>query len=153
MEDSISLGKTAIRISPLGLGTWQWGDRMVWSYGKTHTDADIHEAFRVSLEGGITFVDTAEVYGRGRSERLLGECLTGAGPLVVATKFMPFPWRLRKNSLRSALRASLARLRLDRADLYQVHWPFPPRAVEVWAEGLAAADVQAGATGGDSAPD
>ncbi len=139
MEDSIPLGKTAVRISPMGLGTWQWGDRMLWSYGKTHRDSDIGEAFRVSLEGGVTFFDTAEVYGRGRSERLLGERLAGVGPapVVVATKFMPLPWRLRRASLRSALRASLARLRLDRVDLYQVHWPFPPRAVEVWAEGLA----------------
>ena len=144
MEDFVTLGKTGIRISPLGLGTWQWGDRLFWSYGKTHTDADVHEAFQVSLEAGITFIDTAEVYGRGRSERLLGQFLPEASPpVVVATKFMPLPWRLGKNALIAALRRSLTRLRLDRVDLYQVHWPFPPRAVEVWADGLADA-VEAG---------
>jgi aryl-alcohol dehydrogenase-like predicted oxidoreductase len=42
MEDLIPLGKTDIRISPLGLGTWQWGDRMMWGYGKAYTDIDIH---------------------------------------------------------------------------------------------------------------
>jgi aryl-alcohol dehydrogenase-like predicted oxidoreductase len=151
MEDLVKLGKTDIRISPLGLGTWQWGDRMVWSYGKTHTDSDVHEAFRVSLEAGINLFDTAEVYGSGRSERLLGEYLPEArppreiAPLVVATKYMPYPWRLWKGALRSALCASLARLRLKCVDLYQIHWPFPPVPVGVWAKALAEA-VEAGLT-------
>ena len=91
MEDLIPLGKTDIRISPLGLGTWQWGDRMMWGYGKTYTDSDIHGAFHISLQSGINFFDTAEVYGKGRSEQLLGACLQEArqsaliAPLVVAT--------------------------------------------------------------------
>jgi aryl-alcohol dehydrogenase-like predicted oxidoreductase len=151
MEDLVPLGKTNIRISPLGLGTWQWGDRMMWSYGKTHTASDVRAAFQVSLDAGINFFDTAEVYGKGRSERLLGECLQQVrqppviAPLVVATKFMPFPWRLLRRALGSALRTSLARLRLDRVDLYQIHWPFPPIPVEVWANALADA-VEAGLT-------
>ena len=151
MEDLIPLGKTDIRISPLGLGTWQWGDRMVWGYGKTHTDSDIHDAFHVSLKSGINFFDTAEVYGKGRSEQLLGACLQEArqspliAPLVVATKFMPYPWRLWKGTLLTALRASLARLRLERVDLYQIHWPFRPVPIELWANVLADA-VAAGLT-------
>jgi aryl-alcohol dehydrogenase-like predicted oxidoreductase len=151
MEGLIPLGKTDIRISPLGLGTWQWGDRMMWGYGKTHTDSDIHEAFHVSLQSGVSFFDTAEVYGKGRSEQLLGACLKEAGqsplgaPLVVATKFMPYPWRLRKGILLSKLRASLARLKLERVDLYQIHWPFPPVPIETWANALADA-VEAGLT-------
>ncbi|MGA9059029.1 MAG: aldo/keto reductase [Terriglobia bacterium] len=151
MEDLIPLGKTDIRISPLGLGTWQWGDRMMWGYGKTHTDSDLHDAFQVSLQSGISFFDTAEVYGKGRSEELLGACLKEAGqsplraPLVVATKFMPYPWRLRKGMLLSKLRASLARLRLERVDLYQIHWPFRPVPIETWANALADA-VEAGLT-------
>ena len=151
MEDLIPFGKTDIRISPLGLGTGQWGDRMMWGYGKTHTDSDIREAFQASLQSGITFFDTAEVYGKGRSEELLGAFLKDAGqsllgpPLVVATKFMPYPWRLQKGALLSALRASLARLRLEHVDLYQIHWPFRPVPVEVWANALADA-VAAGLT-------
>jgi len=130
----------------MGLGTWQWGDYFIWRYGKGYSDADLREAFQVSLKAGINFFDTAEVYGRGRSERLLGEFLPEAGvPVVVATKFMPLPWRLRRGALKAALRASLKRLRLERVDLYQIHWPFRPRAVEVWAEGLADA-VGAGLT-------
>jgi aryl-alcohol dehydrogenase-like predicted oxidoreductase len=151
MEDLIPLGKTSVRISPLGLGTWQWGDRMMWGYGKTYTDTDIHGAFHISSQSGISFFDTAEVYGKGRSEQLLGACLQEARqsplvtPLVVATKFMPYPWRLRKGKLLSALRASLARLGLERVDLYQIHWPFRPVPIEVWANALADA-VEAGLT-------
>ena len=151
MEDPIPLGKTDIRISPIGLGTWQWGDRAMWSYGTTHTDRDIHEAFRKSIEGGIDFFDTAELYGKGRSEVLLGECLremapAGSGvPVVVATKFAPLPFRLRKGALVGALRRSLARLGLARVDLYQVHFPFSLVPVAVWADALADA-VGAGLT-------
>jgi aryl-alcohol dehydrogenase-like predicted oxidoreductase len=66
-------------------------------------------------------------------------------PLVVATKFMPYPWRLWKGALLSKLRASLARLGLERVDLYQIHWPFLPVPIEVWANALADA-VEAGLT-------
>lgn len=136
--ERIPLGNTGIRVSPLGLGTWQWGDYFVWKYGQTHTNQDIREAFRASVDGSINLIDTAEVYGRGRSERLVGECLASAGePMVVATKFMPLPWRLRRTALLSALRASLARLGLASIDVYQIHWPFRPRSVETWAEALA----------------
>ncbi len=151
MEDLIPLGRTGICISPLGLGTWQWGDYMVWGYGKTHNDDDLRGALHASLAAGINFLDTAEVYGRGRSERLLGEFLHSAdlpavpSPKVVASKFMPLPWRLTKRTLRSALRESLRRLRLERVELYQMHWPFPPVSIETWAEALADV-VEAGLT-------
>jgi aryl-alcohol dehydrogenase-like predicted oxidoreductase len=147
MEETIPLGRTDIRVSPIGLGTWQWGDRAMWSYGTTHTDDDIHEAFRKSIEGGINFFDTAEVYGKGRSEVLLGECLREAAgvPAVVATKFAPLPFRLRKGALVGALRSSLARLGLARVDLYQIHFPFSLVPVAVWADALADA-VEAGLT-------
>jgi aryl-alcohol dehydrogenase-like predicted oxidoreductase len=122
---------------------------MMWGYGKTYTDSDIHEAFHISLQSGINFFDTAEVYGKGRSERLLGARLQEArqsaliAPLVVATKFMPYPWRLWKGALLSKLRASLARLGVERVDLYQIHWPFSPLPIELWANALAHA-VEAG---------
>lgn len=134
----IPLGKTDILISQLGLGTWQWGDRMLWGYGNTHTESDVHAAFQASLEAGIRLFDTAEVYGNGRSEQLLGEFIQNVErPMVIATKFMPFPWRLWKGRLRSALKASLNRLGLKQVDLYQIHWPFPPIPIEVWADALA----------------
>lgn len=138
IEPLISLGQTDVAIPPMGLGTWQWGDRIFWSYGKTHSESNLQPAFNYALEQGINFFDTAEVYGQGQSERLLGKCIQAAGkPVVVATKFFPFPWRLLRSNLRSALRASLGRLGLKQVDLYQIHWPFLPVPVEAWAEALA----------------
>ena len=90
--------------------------------------------------------DTAEVYGQGQSEHLLGEFIkTVEQPLVIATKFMPYPWRLRRGSLLKALRGSLNRLGLEQVDLYQVHQPIPPVNPETWMEAMTEA-VQAGLT-------
>jgi aryl-alcohol dehydrogenase-like predicted oxidoreductase len=111
---------------------------MIWSYGRGYGDADIQAAYEASLEAGINFIDTAEAYGSGRSERLIGGFLSGTQPPpVIATKFMPYPWRWTKGALAGALRRSLERLKLERVDLYQVHWPWPPVSVETWADGLA----------------
>lgn len=140
----VSLGATDVKVNPLGIGAWQWGDRMLWGFGREYGEADVRRAFEASLAAGIRFFDTAEVYGRGRSERLVGEFVRASGQLVtVATKYFPFPWRWRKRSLIDALRRSLDRLGLKQIDLYQVHWPFPPRSVKTWASALADA-VEAG---------
>jgi len=144
-QGHISLGSSELRISPLGVGTWAWGDRLFWGYGRgDYSDADLESAFQVSLGAGINFFDTAEVYGRGRSERLLGRFIRAAdGRIVVATKFFPYPWRWRRVSLLRALQGSLERVGLDRVDLYQIHWPYPPVPLETWMAGLADA-VDAG---------
>ncbi len=124
----------------IGLGAWAWGDRLVWGYGKGYTDTEVEEGFRVSLENGVTLVDTAEVYGNGRSERLLGQFLKKTDqPVIVATKFFPMPWRIRRASVTRALRHSLERLDLERVDLYQIHWPSPIVPIEQYVEGLVAA--------------
>jgi aryl-alcohol dehydrogenase-like predicted oxidoreductase len=139
-EEDITLGKTDIHISPLGIGAWAWGDRFVWSYGRGYDVEDIRAAFFTSLEAGIPFFDTAEVYGLGRSERYIGEFLSETKkPVVIATKFFPFPWRLSRNSMFRALHNSLQRLKLERVDLYQVHMPYPPIPIETWAATLAEA--------------
>jgi aryl-alcohol dehydrogenase-like predicted oxidoreductase len=139
MVERIALGSSDIQISPLGIGTWQWGDSMFWGYEKNGYNAqDVQAAFTASVQAGINFFDTAEVYGLGRSETLLGQFVRQAGqPLVVATKFMPFPWRLGKGRTHNAMRHSLRRLGLDKVDLYQIHWPFPPRPIEYWVEAMA----------------
>lgn len=142
--ERVPLGTTGIQISPLGIGTWAWGDAFFWQYGTDHSDADIETAFQASLAHGVNFFDTAEVYGLGRSERLLGRYARQAGwPVAVASKFFPFPWRLSKTQLRRALRNSLQRLGMDSIALYQLHWPFPPRSIDTWMDGLADA-VDAG---------
>jgi aryl-alcohol dehydrogenase-like predicted oxidoreductase len=144
--ERVPLGETGSLISPLGVGAWSWGDTRLWNYGQGHGEADVWAAFQQTLAAGTNFVDTAEIYGSGRSETLLGEFLRRSGqPAVVATKFMPYPWRLRRRSLVEALQRSLDRLGMDCVDLYQVHWPLPPRSVETWMEGMAEA-VKAGLT-------
>lgn len=143
--ERVALGATGVQISRLGVGAWAWGDTAFWQYGKGgYSDADIAAAFQASLAHGVDFFDTAEVYGRGRSEQLVGQNARQAGwPVVIASKFFPFPWRLRKKQLLKALRGSLARLGMESIDLYQIHWPFPPVAIDTWMNGLADA-VEAG---------
>jgi aryl-alcohol dehydrogenase-like predicted oxidoreductase len=136
--ESIQLGKTDVRVTPLGIGTWQWGDSMFWGYGKAYAEEEIKAAFDASLAAGITFFDTAEVYGQGKSERFLGSFISRDGERpAVATKFMPYPWQLSKSRLAASLRKSLGRLNLAQVDLYQIHWPLPPVPIETWANGLA----------------
>jgi aryl-alcohol dehydrogenase-like predicted oxidoreductase len=137
-EERTQLGQSGLFVSPMGTGAWSWGDQLFWGFGREYQDEDIGGAFNASLEAGVNFFDTAEAYGRGRSETFLGQFVkTTSQPVVVATKFMPYPWRLWKGQLIQALKASLKRLDMHCVDLYQVHWPFPPIPVESWAEGLA----------------
>ena len=99
--------------------------------------ADVQQAFEVSIRGGIRLIDTAEVYGSGRSERFVGEFIRELGsPVFVATKFFPWPWRLTRGSVIRALKASLRRLGLETVDLYQIHNPYSLLSVEYLAEAL-----------------
>jgi aryl-alcohol dehydrogenase-like predicted oxidoreductase len=130
----------------MGLGAWSWGDRFFWQYRHGYTDEDIAAAFNTCLAAGVNLVDTAETYGSGRSEYLLGQCVKNNGqPVLVATKFFPMPWRITKKAVVRALRGSLERLGLERLDLYQLHWPSPVVSNETYVEGLALA-IQTGLT-------
>lgn len=145
-DSAVELGRSGLRVPPLGTGCWAWGDRLFWGFGRGYHREDIQGAFRTSLDQGIRFFDTAEVYGFGQSERYLGgflQELKEDQAVVVATKFYPYPWRLTPRQLVRALQSSLRRLHLEAVDLYQIHWPRPAFRVEVWMEGLAAA-VQEG---------
>lgn len=145
VQDRIPLGATDLLVSPLGLGTWAWGDKLFWGYGSDYTDAELEQAFHTALAEGITLFDTAEIYGQGRSETLIGQWLPSAQAAILATKFMPWPWRWSSASLLTALQQSLARLGVAQVDLYQIHWPAPPMSIEVWVHALADA-VEAGLT-------
>lgn len=130
----------------IGTGAWSWGDRLFWGYGNEYRDDDLQAAFDASIAAGITFFDTAEIYGQGRSEQLLGRFLkTTRQSVFIATKFMPYPWRLRSSSLKKSLQKSLQRLDIPIVDLYQIHWPFPPVSIETWMDMLARV-VQEGLT-------
>ena len=122
----------------MGLGAWQWGDRVVWQYGHGYSDIDVQQAFLASLNEGIRFIDTAEIYGNGRSEQLLGQFLKETEiPILIATKFLPFPWRFGKSSFPRALKASLGRIGVESVDLYQIHWPTPLMSIDTMMDGLA----------------
>ncbi|HLI65873.1 MAG TPA: aldo/keto reductase [Caulobacteraceae bacterium] len=126
------LGRTGIAVSALGTGTnrWRQGDN----------DAAVAETYKALLDGGADFIDTAEVYGFGKSERLIGDCIAADGRrAVVATKFAPFIGRTSARQLMGALDASLERLKLTAVDLYYVHFPFPFTDMATFADGLAEA--------------
>lgn len=112
---------------------------MFWGYGREgYSDADLEAAFKTSLQAGINWFDTAEIYGSGRSETLLGQFLCNTDQQVmIATKFFPYPYRLWRGALVCALRKSLERLGLAQVDLYQIHWPAPPVPIRTWVNALA----------------
>ena len=110
-------------VSRVGLGTWQFGSRE-WGYGEGYASGAARDIVRRARELGVTLFDTAEVYGFGRSERILGEALGDErADVVVASKIFPvapFP-----PVVRSRLEGSARRLGLARVPLYQVHQPNP----------------------------
>jgi aryl-alcohol dehydrogenase-like predicted oxidoreductase len=110
-------------VSRVGLGTWQFGSRE-WGYGDAYADRAARDIVRRARELGVTLFDTAEVYGLGRSERILGAALGDErAEVVVATKLFPvapFP-----AVVRNRLEGSARRLGLARVPLYQVHQPNP----------------------------
>lgn len=133
-------------VNPLGVGTWAWGDRSVWGmggYDRALTEQAIRGAWESAIEAGVTLFDTAEVYGGGESERIIGTLIAergdrGAG-LFIATKFLPHPLKLNVGrALRDALCRSLERLDLQSVDLYQLHGPVSLRSHAALAEALAA---------------
>jgi aryl-alcohol dehydrogenase-like predicted oxidoreductase len=136
--------------APLGVGTWAWGDKATWGmggYDSALTESTITEAWEASAEAGVTLFDTAEVYGNGESERIIGRLLARdpgrRSSLVLATKFMPLPYKLNvKGALRNALVHSIERLGVEHVDLYQIHGPISARSKAALAEALAAVKAE-----------
>jgi aryl-alcohol dehydrogenase-like predicted oxidoreductase len=111
------------QISKVGLGTWQFGSTE-WSYGTRYAEHEAERIVQRALELGVTFFDTAELYGRGQSELILGRALgTQRESVFLATKVFPIlpPSFL----LERRAAASAKRLGVSRLDLYQMHWPNP----------------------------
>jgi aryl-alcohol dehydrogenase-like predicted oxidoreductase len=114
--------KTA-KISRIGLGTWQFGSRD-WGYGQSYAEQDARAIVRRALELGVTLFDTAEIYGFGRSERILGEAIgENRESVFLATKIFPVLPVAPVVEQRAV--ASANRLGVRRIDLYQVHQPNP----------------------------
>ncbi len=114
---------TTKRISKIGLGTWQFGSSE-WGYGERYADEEAPAIVRRALELGVTLFDTAEIYGSGRSERILGQALgEQRAEVFIATKMFPVVPSAR--SVERQAKASAGRLGVEHLDLYQVHWPNP----------------------------
>ncbi|HYB86828.1 MAG TPA: aldo/keto reductase [Streptosporangiaceae bacterium] len=114
---------TTKKISKIGLGTWQFGSRD-WGYGSQYAEQGAHAIVRRALELGVTLFDTAEIYGYGRSERILGRALgEDAAQVFLATKILPVLPVAPVVEQRAV--ASANRLGVRRLDLYQVHQPNP----------------------------
>ena len=131
------LGAPDLNVPAMGIGVMSWGFGIL-GYGKTHSREDIEQAYQRCLALGLNFFDTAEGYGNGESERLLGEFRRNDGrPIIIASKFGPRPMRSSANDLRMGLDASLQRLGVERIDLYQIHMPPPRGKLDELLDGLA----------------
>lgn len=118
-----------ISLPPMGCGTWAWGNRLLWGYDRS-MDAQLQEVFNFCVSQGVTLFDTGDSYGTGklagRSESLLGEFSqnyhgVNQERICLATKLAPYPWRLTRNSFKSACSDSASRFRRN-VDLVQMHW-------------------------------
>ncbi len=149
-SDRITLAGSDVSVPPLGVGTWAWGDKSTWGmggYDSALTESTIREAWEASIDAGVVLFDTAEVYGGGESERIIGRLLAkdpaARQRVVIATKFMPSPWKVNVHSaLLGAARQSRERLGVDAIDLYQIHGPISLRSHDAIADALAGAHAE-----------
>ncbi|CAK9046179.1 unnamed protein product [Durusdinium trenchii] len=120
--------KGGFKLSQLGVGTWQWGNKLLWGYD-TKQDETLKEVFETFTSSGASWFDTGDSYGtgelEGRAEELLGRFAKdaeqeGRPRVVLATKLAAYPWRLTPESMVSAVRGSLKRM--GRVDIAQMHW-------------------------------
>lgn len=122
------LGQTNYEISPIGLGTWQFsqGSGLIGSYFSTISEADMDAIVKISLDGGINWFDTAEAYGKGKSEEALAGALNRLGvkeeEALIATKWWPL-FRT-AGSITGTIQKRKDALKGRRIDLHQVHQPF-----------------------------
>jgi aryl-alcohol dehydrogenase-like predicted oxidoreductase len=130
---------TSLRVSPVAIGTWAIGG---WMWGGTD-EAESIATIQAAFEHGINVVDTAPVYGFGRSEEIVGKAIAHARSNVIIATKVGLEWQDGKVS-RNASRArimreiedSLRRLQTDYIDVYQVHWPDPLVTIEETAEAM-----------------
>ena len=127
--DRVRLGTSELVVSATGVGAWAWGDRSgYWTDDWKGQRVENLEAYKTLLRSGVDFIDTAEVYGFGKSEELLAEFAKDVGAGVetapaLATKFAPIPFRWSAEDVPKALEASLKRLGVSKVALYMQHWP------------------------------
>lgn len=118
--EQVTLGKSDLKVPVVGFGAWQAGKK---GWGTDFSDEDSIAAIRYSIDNGVNYIDTAEVYGDGHSEDVVARALKGydRDDIVIATKVAGFHFRYR--DVLKAAENSLKRLNTDYIDLYQLHWP------------------------------
>ncbi|MFX1506295.1 MAG: aldo/keto reductase [Promethearchaeota archaeon] len=118
------IGNTNVKVSQIGLGTWQFGSKG-WGYGTDFDKTDAISIVQKALELGINIIDTAEAYGWGKSEQIIGEAIQDYDrkEIIITTKFLPIT--IRPSAVVNALNKSLNRLQTDYIDIYLIHWPAP----------------------------
>jgi aryl-alcohol dehydrogenase-like predicted oxidoreductase len=122
------------RLSAVGLGTWQFGSRE-WGYGRDYAEGEADRIVHRALDLGINLIDTAEIYGFGASERIVGRSIAERrSEAFLATKV--FPVAPFAPVVEQRARASARRLGVDQLDLYQVHWPNPVVPLATTMEGM-----------------
>lgn len=125
------LGSQGPEISVVGFGAWEAGGD---TWGPNQSEDVVIEAMRAAFDAGMTWIDTAEVYGKGRSEEIVGRALAGRprDQFQVFTKVgsKPEGSGYRPAEIKQAIRGSLGRLGLDHVDLYQIHWPVADMSIE-----------------------
>lgn len=136
-----TFGSTDIKVTPVGLGTWAIGG---WMWGGTD-EAQSIDTIHAAIDKGIGLVDTAPVYGFGRSEEIVGKALAGGrrDKVALATK-VALNWDKDENVQRDArasriqkeVEDSLRRLQTDTIDIYQIHWPDPVAPMEETAKAM-----------------
>jgi aryl-alcohol dehydrogenase-like predicted oxidoreductase len=134
------LGAHGPEISAIGYGAWGAGGDM---WGPEVPAEQVTDAMHAAIDAGVNWIDTAEAYGDGRSELLVGEVIRDRrDEVLVFTKVAPFASGTRPSEVRKAIEGSLERLGADVIDLYQVHWPDEERVPveETWGAMAACVD-------------
>ncbi len=118
--DYRKLGRSDLKVSVIGFGAWQAGGK---GWGTEFDDNDTIEAMKFAFSNGVNYIDTAEMYGQGHSEVVIGKALSGFDreDIVIATKVNP-PHFNHDDIIRSC-EASVRRMNCRYIDLYQLHWP------------------------------
>lgn len=143
MNQLKALGNSDLEITPLGIGAWAMGGSG-WKFGwGQQDDTDSIDAIHAGLDAGMNWIDTAAVYGLGHSEEIVAKAVHGMSNKPFIFTKCERRWNengeiypsLKAASVREECENSLRRLRVDRIDLYQMHWPEPGADIEEgWTE-------------------
>ncbi|KAJ5499990.1 hypothetical protein N7453_009041 [Penicillium expansum] len=137
------VGGTDVLVPYLSIGAWSWGDKATFNYNPTRDLPHIHAAWAKLKSVGLTFMDTAQSYGDGESERICGTLFRDMprDSFVVQTKWLPTPGMInttmQAGGPKSKLKDSLLPLNLEYVDIYLVHGPIHPSTISTVAKGMA----------------